>query len=127
MSTFKILSTQIYYSTVTFYMFYAEKRVVLLSYLSKKRYFSVFQKIPDESNLQGYKNRVFLVVIKEKKNWGLFYWCKAFPRHRFGLSLPERQIISASRRQGSKKVAISSHCNFRCTIIAEQIWSSRSL
>ena len=55
MNIFKILSIQISYSTVTFYMFYAETRVVLLSYLSKKKYFSVFQKIPEESNLQGHK------------------------------------------------------------------------
>ena len=52
---FKILSTQIYCSTITFYMFYSEKSVGLLSYLSKNRYFSVFQKIPEESNLQGHK------------------------------------------------------------------------
>lgn len=68
MSTFKILSTQIYYSAVTFYMFYDEKRVDLLSYLSKNRTVRSFKTYLRKVTYKAInKNHVFLVVFKISK------------------------------------------------------------
>lgn len=48
-------------------MFYSEKSVGLLSYLSKNRYFWSFKRYPRKVTYKVInKNRVFLVVFKKK-------------------------------------------------------------